>query len=114
MLSYQHRYGRLVPVRYGNGIQFWLGARNVEIFNNRLWQIYDTPLTNQGIDCVRTHGTTNTAASCAMDNISYHHNLAVASGMACVEIWYHDNLTTMTNVRFENNLCANMGDSGLT
>ena len=130
VLSYQHRYGRLVPMRYGNGIQFWLGARNVEVFNNRLWQIYDTPLTNQGIDCVGGNpdpdpdpnpdamdrvggsGATASAASCAMDNISYHHNLALASGMACVEIWYADSRATMTNVRFENNLCANIGDSG--
>ena len=28
--------------------------------------------------------------SCAMRNISYHHNLAANSGMACVEIWYSD------------------------
>jgi hypothetical protein len=31
---------------------------------------------------------------------------------ACVEVWYVDNQTTMSSVRFENNLCANTGDLG--
>ena len=47
-----------------------------------------------------------------MRNISYHHNLITTNGMACVEIWYTDNATSMTDVRFENNLCANTGDDG--
>jgi hypothetical protein len=43
ILSYDFRStGK--PVRYGNGIQWWGGAKNVEVYNNRLWQIYDTPL----------------------------------------------------------------------
>jgi len=25
------------PVRFGNGIQWWNGAKNVEVYNNRLW-----------------------------------------------------------------------------
>ena len=47
-----------------------------------------------------------------MRNISYHHNLAINSGMACVEIWYSDANATMDEVRFENNLCANIGNGG--
>eukprot|EP01047_Picozoa_sp_COSAG01_P009303 COSAG01_NODE_380_length_17862_cov_20.427212_15_plen_257_part_00 len=42
----------------------------------------------------------------------YHHNLATNSGMACVEIWYNDAGTSMSAVRFENNLCANIGNGG--
>ena len=39
VLSYDFRStGK--PVRYGNGIQFWNGAKNIEVHNNRLWQIY--------------------------------------------------------------------------
>ena len=93
--------GRPEPVRYGNGIQFWMGALNIEVYDNRIWQIYDTPLTNQGQNC--THSNNRTA--CAMQNISYHHNLISNSGMACVEIWYQDRCASMDNVRFENNIC---------
>eukprot|EP00040_Diaphanoeca_grandis_P036191 m.229939 g.229939 ORF g.229939 m.229939 type:complete len:717 (-) comp33565_c0_seq2:33-2183(-) len=100
--------GRKDPVRYGNGIQFWMGAVDIEVFDNRIWQIYDTPLTNQGQNCTHIH----TQSECAMRNISYHHNLASSSGMACVEVWYQDNDATMDDVRFENNICANIGDGG--
>eukprot|EP01051_Picozoa_sp_SAG22_P000351 SAG22_NODE_8_length_37215_cov_120.960351_19_plen_1710_part_00 len=111
VLSYDFRStGR--PVRYGNGIQTWNGAKNVEIYGNRLWQIYDTPLTNQGAACTSDNGSTAEAEACAMRNISFHHNLAINSGDACVEIWYNDNGTSMDTVRFENNLCANIGNGG--
>ena len=112
VLSYDFRStGR--PVRYGNGIQTWNGARNVEVYGNRLWQIYDTPLTNQGAACTSDGGCkANCAEECKMQNISFHHNLAINSGDACVEIWYDDNGTTMDTVRFENNLCANIGNGG--
>ena len=110
VLSYDFRStGR--PVRFGNGIQWWNGAKDVEVYGNRLWQIYDTPLTNQGAACT-SDSSGSSAEACAMRNISYHHNLAVNSGDACVEIWYDDNATTMDTVRFENNLCANIGNGG--
>jgi len=95
--------------RYGNGIQFWQGAQDIEVYDNRVWQMYDTPVTNQGIKCTDT----NTPADCAMRNISYHHNLLSTSGMACVEIWYTDANATMTDVLFENNICAQVGDGGV-
>jgi hypothetical protein len=108
VLSYDFRStGK--PVRFGNGIQWWNGAKDVEVYNNRLWQIYDTPLTNQGEVCTSNGGS---AEGCAMRNISYHHNLATNSGMACVEIWYADKGATMDNIRFENNLCGNIGNGG--
>jgi len=75
----------------------------------RCRQIYDTPLTNQGETCVVTSADVE---PCAMRNISYHHNIAASSGMACVEIWYSDPNATMDGVRFENNLCANIGNGG--
>jgi hypothetical protein len=47
-----------------------------------------------------------------MRNISWHHNLLANSGMACVEIWYSDAGATMDDIRFEQNMCANIGDGG--
>ena len=35
-------------VRYGNGIEFWNAAHDNIVEGNRLWQIYDAALTNQG------------------------------------------------------------------
>lgn len=41
--------GRLwYPVRYGNGIEFWCDCRDNLVENNRVWEIYDAALTNQG------------------------------------------------------------------
>ena len=90
VLSY-HWPGRSQPVRFGNGIQTWNGATDVEVYGNRIWQIYDTPVTNQGQHCTSGAAVLSGSApssSCAMRNISWHHNLLANSGMACVEIWY--------------------------
>lgn len=37
-----------VPVRFGNGIEFWGSAKNCLVEKNRIWEIYDAALTNQG------------------------------------------------------------------
>lgn len=36
------------PVRFGNGIEFWGTCSDCLIEKNRLWEIYDAALTNQG------------------------------------------------------------------
>ena len=41
-----------------------------------------------------------------------HHCHPWPPAQACVEIWYTDPNTTMDIVRFENNICANVGDGG--
>ncbi len=51
------------PVRYGNGIEFWIGAQDNLVEGCRLWEIYDAALTNQG-------SATNTQA-----NITYRNNI---------------------------------------
>jgi hypothetical protein len=71
VLSYDFR-GSGKPVRFGNGIQWWNGAVNVEVSGCRLWQIYDTPLTNQGAACTTPAGGPAQAETCAMRNVSYH------------------------------------------
>ena len=35
-------------LRYGNGLDVWEWASNVEISDNRVWECYDTGFTNQG------------------------------------------------------------------
>lgn len=50
--------------RYGNGVDIWEVASNVEIHSNRLWECYDTGFTNQG-----------TSGNYTEYNISYHHNI---------------------------------------
>ncbi|MDO5552752.1 MAG: hypothetical protein Q4G68_03235 [Planctomycetia bacterium] len=45
----QHgRGGEGRRVRFGNGIEFWDSAENCLVENNRIWEIYDAALTNQG------------------------------------------------------------------
>ncbi len=34
--------------RFGNGIEFWADARDHKVLNNRIWEVYDAALTNQG------------------------------------------------------------------
>jgi hypothetical protein len=38
----------LYPVRFGNGIEFWGNCAGNLVERNRLWEIYDAALTNQG------------------------------------------------------------------
>ena len=41
--------GKIIyPVRFGNGIEFWGGCTNNLVERNRLWEVYDAALTNQG------------------------------------------------------------------
>lgn len=34
--------------RFGNGIEFWSDAQDHKVLNNRIWEVYDAALTNQG------------------------------------------------------------------
>ena len=44
-----HLYTRNgVPVRYGNGVEFWDGCEGMTVENNYFENIYDTAMTNQG------------------------------------------------------------------
>lgn len=37
-----------IPVRFGNGVEFWGSAQDCLVEKNRIWEIYDAALTNQG------------------------------------------------------------------
>ena len=63
------------------------------------------------------NGTVHLCFSTFVTPVAHHHMLTWFPGcvmcqQACVEVWYVDNQTTMSSVRFENNLCANTGDLG--
>jgi len=84
-------------IRFGNGIEFWNNASNHLVENNKIWEIYDTGVTNQS-NSYAVH-----------DNIIYRNNVIWNCGMAAVEIWNRPASSITRNIWFENNTCVNMG-----
>lgn len=84
-------------VRYGNGIEFWAGARNCLVERCRLWEIYDAALTNQSSGPKTDHV-----------DIVYRHNL-IWNCEYSFEYWNRPERSQTRNVRFENNTCLNAG-----
>ena len=84
------------PVRYGNGIEFWSGARDCLVEHCRLWEIYDAALTNQG------SGTN------VQENITYRHNV-IWNCEYSFEYWNRDESSRTQNIRFEHNTCVDAG-----
>ncbi len=84
------------PVRFGNGIEFWSGARDCLVEGCRLWEIYDAALTNQG-------DGTNTQA-----NITYRRN-TIWNSEYSFEYWNRGPASRTSNIVFENNTCVDAG-----
>ncbi|MCY3022935.1 MAG: hypothetical protein NTW87_28495 [Planctomycetota bacterium] len=84
------------PVRYGNGVEFWSGARECLVEGCRLWEIYDAALTNQG-DGVNVQ-----------ENITYRRNVIWNSEYS-FEFWNRGPTSRTRNIRFEHNTCVNAG-----
>jgi len=84
------------PVRYGNGIEFWAGARNCLVEGCRLWEIYDAALTNQG------SGTN------VQENITYRRNV-IWNCEYSFEYWNRDETSRTRNILFEHNTCVDAG-----
>lgn len=80
------------PVRYGNGIEFWGNASNNLVERNRLWEIYDAALTNQGRDDSET-------------DIVWRDNV-IWNAEYSFEYW---NARLTSNVTFEHNTCVDAG-----
>lgn len=93
-LQYWHKRdkGLPYPVRYGNGIEFWGNASGNLVERNRLWQIYDAALTNQG------RGDEEV-------DIIYRDNV-IWRAEYCFEYW---NGKTTANILFEHNTCVDAG-----
>ncbi len=86
------------PVRFGNGIEFWGNADGNLVENNRLWEIYDAALTNQG----RGDGNKNRSFE---TNITYRNNV-IWNAEYSFEYWNND---VTENIFFVNNTCVDAG-----
>lgn len=85
------------PVRYGNGIEFWNGAEDHIVENNRIWEIYDAALTNQG-----------SGDDSKQRNIVYRNNVIWNSEYS-FEYWNRPASAITENILFENNICVDAG-----
>ena len=81
--------------RYGNGIEFWNGAKNVIIENNIINDIYDAAITFQGNDG-------------KFENIEIKNNIITNTSYS-FELWASGTSTGMTNVNIYNNITINQG-----
>lgn len=86
------------PLRYGNGVQFYANMSDSYVEGCRIWEIYDTAVTNQ------FSGTTGVTQK----NISYRFNTIWNVGMAALEVWV-DSPSTISDVQFDHNTCFNAG-----
>jgi hypothetical protein len=84
-------------IRYGNGIEFWSNANNCIVENNKIWEIFDTGVTNQ---CL---------SQSTQQNIIYRNNVIWNCGMAALEVWNRPESSIIDKIFFENNTCINIG-----
>jgi len=85
--------GKIVyPVRFGNGIEFWGDATGHLVERNRLWEIYDAALTNQGRNNTET-------------DIVWRDNV-IWNAEYSFEYW---NAKLTANITFEHNTCVDAG-----
>jgi len=83
-------------LKYGNGIEVWENANNIEITGNRIWQIFDAALTNQGLNINQQY------------NIYYSNNM-VWKSQYCFEYWNKPSTSTTHDIYFYNNMCSDTG-----
>ncbi len=86
-----------VHTRYGNGIEFWCAAEDCLVENNRIWQVYDVAISNQGND-----------KFAVQKNITYRNNL-IWSCEQSYEYWRSPETALTENVSFVNNTCLDAG-----
>ena len=85
-----------LPVRFGNGIEFWANGHDHWVVGCRLWEIYDAALTNQG------------DGSNVQRNITYCNNI-VWNCEYSFEYWNRDETSVTDMITFQNNTCLNAG-----
>lgn len=85
-------------VRFGNGIEFWGNASNNKVERCKIWEIYDTGLSNQ-----------NHTVATAQRNIKYQNNIIWNCGLASFEYWNRPSSSRTTGIYFEHNTCINAG-----
>ena len=91
-------------IRFGNGIEFWGGAKDVVVEDCRISNIYDVAITMQGFP----------AENSGWDNVIFRRN-AMWGNQQSFEIWTNfengvrvDN-AGMTNCQFVDNICIDAG-----
>lgn len=94
-LQFFHPDGR--PVRFGNAIEFWGGAEDNLVARNRIWEVYDAALTNQG-----NGNDSNQINITYRDNIIWHAEYSF-------EFWNRPESVVTRNVVFEHNTCIDAG-----
>lgn len=85
-------------IRYGNGVEFWGNASNNTVEKCKIWEIYDTGLTNQ-----------NHTSTAMQQNIKYQNNIIWNCGLSSFEYWNRPSTSITSNIYFENNTCINAG-----
>ena len=85
------------PVRYGNAIEFWNGAQDHLVERNRIWEIYDAALTNQG-----NGEDSNQINITYRDNVIWHAEYSF-------EFWNRPASAMTRNIVFEYNTCVAAG-----
>ena len=85
-------------IRYGNGVEFWGNASNNIVEKCKIWEIYDTGLTNQ-----------NQTKTVIQQNIKYQNNVIWNCGLSSFECWNRPSSSTTSKIHFENNTCLNAG-----
>jgi hypothetical protein len=85
------------PVRFGNGIEFWGGAKDNLVEHNRLYEIYDAALTNQG-----------NGEDSDQINITYRFN-TIWNAEYSFEYWNRPASVRTENILFEHNTCVDAG-----
>jgi hypothetical protein len=87
-------------IRYGAGIVFWNNSHDNVVERNRIWQIYDSGITNQGIA---------ETSPISVYNLTYRNNLILNASMS-IESWLNStavNGSTMHDIQIYNNSMAN-------
>ena len=85
-----------LPVRWGNGIDFYHDASYILVENGKIWEIYDAALSNQSSVAATVH------------DITYRNNVVWNSEYS-YEYFVSDEAGTVYDIYFENNTCAYAG-----
>ena len=84
-------------IRFGNGIEFWGGCRNILVERNRIWQIFDTAMTSQSVNDPNPQ-----------TDIVWRDNV-IWQAEYSFEYWNQDRRSRTANVLFEHNTCVDAG-----
>ena len=89
-------------IRYGNAVEIFGGCHNYHVFNNWIYQIYDTGITHQCNDCKDLDAT--------QENVEYHDNL-IEYCFWSIEYYNSRNRYGITrNIFVHDNFCRFGGD----